>query len=340
MPHNFQNRTINTFAILAMLIVPGSIFLCGIGDQPLVENVYLKVNILRNVLLIAFFFINFYYLLPKYFFNNKEILYFIFVAIIGVIILLSPVLFFDIFVSDSAMSNTEIFTVVDDVMILSTTSFIVEFVIIIALSLLLKQNKQLNSSTNTQIPKLSGIPSEINPHFVFNTLNSLYALTIAKSEAAPDVVIKLSNMLRYIVSESRNYRVPLAMEIEYISNYIDVQRLRISEGNNVEFTVNGNVSDQLITPFVIIPFIENAFKYGVNEEENWQIVIAIATTDKNLTSTVRYIKVLNNETKQSFDANIIATAKRKLKLAYHDSHLLEIQDLPHSFDVSLQINLI
>ncbi len=340
MSHNFKNKTINAFAILAMLIVPILIVLCGIGDQPLMDKVELQINICRNLLLLAFFFANFYYLLPKYFFNNKEILYFIFVAGIGVIILLSPIPLFTILVADSTTSDIEIFTVVDDIMILSTASFVVEFVIIVALSLLLKQNRQLKSTTKKQLTTLSGIPSEINPHFVFNTLNSLYALTIAKSDAAPDVVIKLSDMLRYIVSESRNYRVPLAMEIEYISNYIDVQRLRISEGNNVEFTVNGNISDQLITPLVIIPFIENAFKYGVNEEEDWQIVIAIAISNKNLTADVQYIKVQNNETRQSFDADIIATVKRKLKFSYPDSHVLHIQDLPNAFHVSLQINLV
>lgn len=125
------------------------------------------------------------------------------------------------------------------------------------LSLLLRINKQLKESEEEKLKaEVSYLKAQINPHFLFNTLNSLYALTIEKSDYAPDAVIKLSNMMRYVVTESTNDFVSLEREISYISDFIDMQRLRISDENKLEYIIKGDTKGRKIAPLVIIPFIE------------------------------------------------------------------------------------
>src|SRR5690606_39067024 len=105
--------------------------------------------------------------------------------------------------------------------------------------------------------------TQINPHFLFNTLNNLYALTLKKSELAPDIVLKLSDMMRYMLYECNERVVPLHKEITYMQNYIDLEKLRFGNSDNIQLIIDGEISEQMIAPLILIPFIENAFKHGL-----------------------------------------------------------------------------
>jgi len=187
---------------------------------------------------------------------------------------------------------------------------------------------------NTEI---SFLKAQINPHFLFNTLNSIYALTLVKSEHAPDAVVKLSGMMRYSVSEANQSQVSLASEISYISNYIELQKLRITDKIVITFDVTGDPENKDIAPFLLIPFVENAFKYGVNSEENSDIWIKIEINDTDLQMQIENNKVFVRKTKD-YGASIgIKNTKKRLQLLYPGAHLLKIRDGKYDFTVSLYI---
>jgi len=113
--------------------------------------------------------------------------------------------------------------------------------------------------TQNMQSELRFLKSQINPHFLFNTLNNLYALTLKKSDKAPDIVLKLSEMMRYMLYECNEKRVPLKKEVNYIKNYLDLEALRQGKSVRIDFEVNGTVSDQKVAPLMFIPFLENSF---------------------------------------------------------------------------------
>jgi len=189
---------------------------------------------------------------------------------------------------------------------------------------------------NTEI---SFLKAQINPHFLFNTLNSIYALTLVRSEHAPDAVVKLSGMMRYSVSEANQSQVSLASEISYISNYIELQKLRITDKIVITFEISGDVENKLIAPFLLIPFVENAFKYGVNSEENSDIWIKIEINELDLQMQIENNKVFVRKGKD-YGASIgIKNTKQRLQLLYPGAHLLKIRDGKYDFTVSLYIKL-
>jgi hypothetical protein len=189
---------------------------------------------------------------------------------------------------------------------------------------------------NTEI---SFLKAQINPHFLFNVLNSIYALTLVKSEKAPDAVVKLSGMMRYSVSEATLSQVPLSREIGYISNYIELQKLRITDKIVITFEVIGDPGDKMITPFLLIPFVENAFKYGVNSEENSDIWIKIEIDDLDLNMQIENNKVFVRKDKDYGTSLGIKNTKKRLQLLYPGNHLLKIKDGKYDFTVSLFIKL-
>lgn len=189
---------------------------------------------------------------------------------------------------------------------------------------------------NTEI---SFLKAQINPHFLFNTLNSIYALTLVKSDNAPDAVIRLSGMMRYAVSEANYGQVPLSKEISYISNYVALQKLRITEKILITYELTGETEDKLITPFLLIPFIENAFKYGVNAEENSDIWIRIDIHEAELIMQVENNKVFVKKDKDYGTSLGIKNTKKRLQLLYPGRHSLKIKDGKYDFRVLLQIKL-
>lgn len=124
-----------------------------------------------------------------------------------------------------------------------------------------RERQRLQQQTLTS--ELRFLRTQINPHFLFNTLNSLYALTLKKSDRAPETVLKLSEMMRYMLYESNAATVPLGKEVDYLRNYLDLERLRHGDQADIRFDVEGAVDEQVIAPMIIVTFVENAFKHGI-----------------------------------------------------------------------------
>lgn len=296
-------------------------------------------NFSRTVLLLLFFYLNFYVLLPKLYFSNKKIYFFITIILcFAVIYSISNILFpFDFVPKTHSENNPPMKP--NQLFHLFESGFF-QFIIVLFLSYLLKINKRFEViKQEKQTAEISYLKVQINPHFLFNTLNSLYALTIIKSDEAPNAVLKLSNMMRYVVTESSQDYVPLSKEINYIKDYVSLQKLRMNDDVNFSFNFMGDENGKAIAPLILIPFIENAFKYGLNPDEDSEIVIEIAVVDFSLTLITRNKMVVHEISEDLKTETGIDNTKKRLEFIYPNKHLLEISEHNNDYIVRLNINL-
>ena len=146
--------------------------------------------------------------------------------------------------------------------------------------------KQLHS--DQLAAELAFLKSQVNPHFLFNTLNNVYSLAELKSDDAPAAILKLSHLMRYMLYEAHAPRVPLTHEIEHLRTYVDLQRLRLDPDQvPIAFDITGDPHGHLIEPMLLIPFVENAFKHGISFQHPSRISIQLRVEDGGLTFTVR-----------------------------------------------------
>ncbi|MBK8699562.1 MAG: histidine kinase [Saprospiraceae bacterium] len=204
------------------------------------------------------------------------------------------------------------------------------------------QNEKQELANQTLQSELKFLKSQINPHFLFNTLNSLYALTLKKSDLAPEIVLKLSEMMRYMLYECNEKSVPLDKEVNYIANYLDLEKLRHGKKINIHFNQSGEIRNQQIAPLLFIPFIENCFKHGVSNQ------IAEAFVNINLDITKDEVKVVIENSKHAVMPGVhmkksggigLVNVRRRLELLYPNGYTLDISDTPTTYKVTLSLKL-
>lgn len=201
------------------------------------------------------------------------------------------------------------------------------------------RKKELENESLTS--ELRFLKAQINPHFLFNTLNNLYYLAYTQSPNTTEVVAKLSQMMRYMLDDSNHSRVSLGKEIEYMRNYVSLEQLRLGEQVPIRFEVEGDAAGVAIAPLVLITFLENAFKHGVSNSvaDSW-INVFIQVKNKDL-----YYQVINSKIPESGktvkDKSGIglSNVKRRLELSYPDRHELQIEDEEDRYSVVLKIDL-
>jgi two-component system, LytTR family, sensor kinase len=186
--------------------------------------------------------------------------------------------------------------------------------------------------------ELSFLKAQINPHFLFNTLNNIYALATAQSEQTAAAIMKLSSIMRYVLTEARNDLVPLEKEIQFTSHYIELQKMRLTDKTIVDFSVRGEPLGHQIAPLLLLPFVENAFKYGISTRERSPINILLEIQKDSLNFKICNQKHLNTLLRVSDNTGIgISNTKRRLDLFYEDRYSLEIDDKANEFSVHLKI---
>ncbi len=188
--------------------------------------------------------------------------------------------------------------------------------------------------------ELKFLRSQINPHFLFNALNNIYALTITKSERAPEMLLKLSRMLRYMLHDCKADYVPLGKEIEYLHHFIDLYRLKDSRGLNIEVHLDASRPHLLIAPLLLVPFIENAFKHSkVEDREKGWISIRLSTSEDSIVFDVENSVPDGACTKDDVGGIGLHNVRRQLELLYPNRHVLDIQPQADRFRVHLYLNL-
>jgi len=201
--------------------------------------------------------------------------------------------------------------------------------------------KQIKSIINLKNEKakteLQHLKSQVNPHFFFNTLNNLYGI-MEKDSKARDMVLKLSDMMRYSIYEGQKDRVPLNEELDYLKNYIELQETRYHKKTDIQFDHKINDDTCEIMPLLFIILLENAFKHGLeNLEENAYIHINLIANEKKL-----HFEVENNfEPQEVSDGQGIGlkNLKRRLELAYPNKHSLSFKIDPDVYIVKLSLEL-
>lgn len=302
---------------------------------------------IETLLIVVYFYLN-YFLFVPYFYHKKKYLIFI---IISIFFLLIAVKLPDLIITNEQIHNA----------LIAQNSeykrkgprpempFFMEFLIdknayqfylALSIGILLKTNQYINSMQQDMLKsEVSYLKAQINPHFLFNTLNSLYALSLVKSDDAPDAILKLSSIMRYVVTESSKEKVSLKSELDYISDYIDLQKLRLTKNTQIDYQISGSVENQTIAPLLFIPIIENCFKYGVNQTENVIIKIHISIDNNEILLETFNKKVAKNISElEKSETGIINTQKR-LDILYLNKYKLNIENTNSDYKVQLKINL-
>lgn len=201
--------------------------------------------------------------------------------------------------------------------------------------------RQLKDIENKKlITELSYLKAQINPHFFFNTLNGIYALARQKSDRTPDVILKLSELMRYIIYEANTSKVLLSREIEHIENYIELQKMRLDEMVKVTFEVNGNPGILQIEPLLFSVFLENAFKHGIDYSRPGTIEVKLSVLNEGLVFVVKNPVSQAKKTKMQAGNGIgLNNIRQRLNLVYPGRHQLKIYQLNDEHIVELYLNI-
>jgi two-component system LytT family sensor kinase len=186
--------------------------------------------------------------------------------------------------------------------------------------------------------ELKFLKNQLNPHFLFNTLNNLYALTLKKSDLAPQLVLKLSSLMDYMLYESEGKRIALSKEVGFIEDFIEIERLRFGDHLTVDFQVTGETSGKSIAPLIFLPFIENAFKHGASSTlEHTTIHISVIANTQGLIFEIENSK--GELVEQNTNSGIgLKNAKRRLALLYGDDNFkLTMEESDTYYKVRLEL---
>jgi len=217
-------------------------------------------------------------------------------------------------------------------------------VLAVGLSISLLQQWLKVEQTKEEIEKemlrteLSFLKTQINPHFFFNTLNNIYSLAIIGSDKTASAILKLSAIMRYILTETKYDWVPIQSEIDFLNDYIELQKVRLTDNVALTVNINGNIDNQKVAPLLFIPFVENAFKYGVSTVENSFIHINLNINDNAIVfSVVNSIAANAGNTLTETTGIGIKNVERRLALLYPDMHKLMIEKEKNTFRVTLTL---
>ncbi len=216
------------------------------------------------------------------------------------------------------------------------------FILVITLSVVLVLEKRwriaVQETARAEADKanaeLSFLKAQINPHFLFNTLNNIYSLAVTKNENVTDAIMKLSNIMRYVTDDVNEEFVSLEKEVDAISDYISLQRLRLGKKATIDFIAEGNISAKKIAPLILMPFVENVFKHGISNASASDIVIKLTASDKEI---IFYTANKLFATPRNTDRTGIGVSntKKRLEQIYPNKYLLEIASQNGLFTVRL-----
>lgn len=203
---------------------------------------------------------------------------------------------------------------------------------------LLTEQRAARAEADKATAELSFLKAQINPHFLFNTMNNIYTLVLTRDEHAADSVMRLSKIMRYVTEDITGNLAPLQREIDCITSYIELQRLRTGSLTIVNFEVDGDTDGKQIAPLLLMTFIENIFKYGVSKHEGSTIEIKLVIRK---TSLFFYCKnrIFNSNNSEYEGTGIgIKNTRRRLEHLYSGRHILDISNDNQEYIVQLTLN--
>ncbi|PLX23430.1 MAG: hypothetical protein C0599_04520 [Salinivirgaceae bacterium] len=324
-----------------IFVFAGFMFLYGYRNENYLVKLILQLRFGVVEILYVYFVI--YFLIPRFLLQKRTVLFFIYFTLS-----FTTTILFEQYLM-MIWGNTKItLQIIPDSF--SSPSFYwlaLEnlFVIVLASAIKLVKQWYQNQREKDELKRknleteLQLLKSQINPHFLFNTLNNINSLIFIDQQKTYETVIKLSELLRYMIYDTKAEKVLLKDEISVITNYVELQRIRIKKTDFIELEINGNLNSIRVAPMLFIPFVENVFKHGKKDaSEAPGIIIRLEKKDNKLLFTTRnYIK----EKQHTENGGIgIENAKRRLHLIYPDLHELEILNQDGVFSVKLTLEIL
>ena len=204
------------------------------------------------------------------------------------------------------------------------------------------KNQQIQAELKNQNIKseLALLKSQINPHFLFNTLNNIHTLVYKKSANADQAILKLSDLMRYVLYESNGPLVCIKKELNYIKNYIELEKLRMQKPEQVRVEIQETDEEEKISPMLLIPFIENAFKHSNKNNEKNYIYLSIKIENHVLRMNVENYYEKNNKSTEEIGGIGLKNAKRRLDLIYPNQYKLNTEQTESEYKVEFTLNLI
>jgi LytS/YehU family sensor histidine kinase len=306
---------------------------------------------LERVLTIAMFqiafavivsYLNYFIFLPRFLKRKNVLIYLVEFAVPFAIIMYIRIMLERYWIDGFSGEEEYLYRTRFIVQVVTTNLFIVIFVAMLrfAVEWLEFERKKKEVENEKLTAELYFLKAQINPHFLFNTLNNLYYLAYSKSENTTEVIAKLSQMMRYMIYDSNHPKVLLSKEIEYMHNYISLERLRLNNQIPIKFDITGNTENVWISPLIFITFLENAFKHGVsNSNPKAWISISIELRDKECIYIVE-----NSKTAEQKDVLVktgigLQNVQRRLELSYPGQYTLSTKETPEKYIIQLNLQL-
>lgn len=302
----------------------------GVSDHDL--NNYVLGTLLSGLIFIAFFYFNYFIAIPRFFFERKYWTW----ALLMLIAL---------FVTGAGMMGLRSLYPhpvqgYHGLTLPLVGSILFRYIPTLLVSLAVRMYQRWKRTEEEKITtELAFLKAQINPHFLFNTLNGIYSLAVRKSEKTPEALLRLSGMMRYVVSELHHDFVPLEKELAYLDGYIELQQLRLTPNVTVNYQVKGTATGKKIAPLIFISFVENVYKYGTSTEEPCEIFIHVDIDEKELHLKTTNRIVRKKPSPGEGNGLGIGNTRRRLLLLYPGQHHLEIRHNPDHYVVQLDLRL-
>jgi two-component system, LytTR family, sensor kinase len=294
-----------------------------------------------NMILISVFYLNYLFLIPRLLFRKKYLLYASILVVLFAVFLLygaylfpqpaprNPLRMHHPFHRPEIMNAIYLFIMV--VFISGAVRLVQEWLNV--------EKKNRTMEAERLQSELNFLHAQINPHFLFNTLNSIYGLALIRSELTADAVMRLSSLMRYILQDVGKEKVALQDEIHSIQNYVELQKMRISKSTVINLVISGEPADFQIPPLILLGFVENAFKYGTSSHEGTTIGIEIEIAGGKLEFKTGNSIFQGREKNESFGIGR-HNSERRLQLIYPDRHKFSIVNNGKTYKLHLTIQLI
>lgn len=367
-----KRRNIPTFLLhltgcLALLSLPLLLSPESLSLHAYLTNPPTQRDLVAYILALTLFYVNFFFLIPTLYFRRRYLLYILFNLILFTAFITVP----NILIRPTLprIQNTFIYPSPNPLppnptsrpllpfpatrpptapfppaparfLFLNISRHLFLFLAAIIFGLLLRIRTLWKTAEQERVrAALSYLKAQINPHFLFNTLNTIYALALERSDKTPAAITRLSSMMRYVLLEVGRDKVPLEHELTYLSDYIALQQTRFEGALQLDFAITGSPDQKMIVPVLLIPFIENAFKHGVNPEIPATIRIHIDIRRNDLHLFVSNRKVATPLPDNYPGGLGIRNTRQRLDIFYPSRYQLNLDDDGPIFIVNLNLQL-
>ncbi|PHS54741.1 MAG: sensor histidine kinase [Lutibacter sp.] len=309
----------------------------------------LKTNLIGFPIHMTLCYLNVYVFMPKFVFKKKYILFIISLISALFLMLLVKYNLTYYLVSENVWPEGKLInklTLNYSIDMMVGELYVITFVTAIKITMdWVKEHKRLTDLEKVQMEtELLFLRTQISPHFFFNTLNNIYSLALIKSSKTPKIIIKLSELMRYLLHETKNKRQSLEKEIMCVQNYLDLERMRFDDQLEINMNISGDISNKEIPPILILSFVENAFKHGANKNiGKISIDIIFKIEDNFLYFHISNPTPVITNFKQSFNTQGgigLQNVRKRLELGYKkDDYDLKIEEKDGLFIVNLKIKV-